>query len=283
MSLQAGEEIDLGVDLILPDDTNLNTRIVVKFEVIGGKNDEFRPYELEFERLILVDSQRKFTVVTNSVAIGPYDHDEMPDIWINLTSLSSYDENMAITANIPEGWQAMCGGILLNQSGYQFTMSAGVSETVEINTICNVNRVSGVQDGIATFTVSSLDGEISWTNSQSLAFNEAPVESAGFSVMELGIGAGIVLVAFVLAILAVNMNKKKKSSMEEIKPVESLSAASQIEASSIVQTAESAGPIASEPVAQVPAGPPLPEGGLPEGWTMQQWQYYGQQYLDGTL
>ena len=31
------------------------------------------------------------------------------------------------------------------------------------------------------------------------------------------------------------------------------------------------------------AGPPIPEGGIPAGWTEEQWQYYGQQYLDGTL
>ena len=30
-------------------------------------------------------------------------------------------------------------------------------------------------------------------------------------------------------------------------------------------------------------GPPLPEAGLPAGWTQEQWEYYGQQYLDGTL
>ena len=30
-------------------------------------------------------------------------------------------------------------------------------------------------------------------------------------------------------------------------------------------------------------GPPVPEGGLPAGWSEEQWQYYGQQYLDGTL
>ena len=31
------------------------------------------------------------------------------------------------------------------------------------------------------------------------------------------------------------------------------------------------------------SGPPLPEDGLPPGWSEEQWQYYGQQYLDGTL
>ena len=49
-----------------------------------------------------------------------------------------------------------------------------------------------------------------------------------------------------------------------------------------------AGPPASTgpPVSTTPsmtAGPPLPEGGLPAGWTQEQWEYYGQQYLDGTL
>ena len=40
-------------------------------------------------------------------------------------------------------------------------------------------------------------------------------------------------------------------------------------------------PVSTAPVST--AGPPVPEGGLPAGWTQEQWEYYGQQYLDGTL
>ena len=286
--MNAGQEMTVVVDIILPDDIPLNTRIVVSFEVMAGEDAEARPYELNHEILILVDKQR------STVSEMSQQPDEMfttgipASFWINVTTMSTQPEEYLIHVQQPEQWQTVCQGVLVDGDGQTLQHEAGHLTPKYTDMMCELHRLGGDTEGIVTVTIESTDGVMSWSDSRSFTFNEQQEDGMKMNV-EM-IATSIASILFITVVLALVLRKKVPE--EEFE--EELSAQIQNQTLTSGPPVSTNGPPVShsnsavsvqqiqheeiEPEFQI--GPEVPDEGLPNGWTMEQWQYYGQQYLD---
>ena len=311
ITLIGGEETTLSVDMILPDEIPLNTRIIVRFEVVGGLDSEMLPYELDHDAMILVDSRRSMTTISSPISNESNEFGVAVPLWINVTSTSTMNENYIISSKVPEGWQVVCLGILMNESGYPVDTTAGHIDAQEKFVSCDIHRLSGALEGQIEITVSSQDGVLTWHDKQSIYFKEEINDSFALSV-EVMVAGGLAVLVFI-ALIAV-LIKKRTAEVDEIEEKEEVviqvnsgPPISQISGPPVTQqNASPTSPISHtdqpsnaptgppqnedfspvteiQPIAQTPTGPPLPESGLPVGWSMEQWNHYGQQYLDRTL
>jgi len=297
--------------MILPDEIPLNTRIIVRFEVVGGLDSEMLPYELDHDAMILVDSRRSMTTISSPISNETNEFGVAVPLWINVTSTSTMNENYIISSKVPEGWQVVCLGILMNESGYPVDTTAGHIDAQEKFVSCDIHRLSGALEGQIEITVSSQDGVLTWHDKQSIYFKEEINDSFALSV-EVMVAGGLAVLVFI-ALIAV-LIKKRTAEVDEIEEKEEVviqvnsgPPISQISGPPVTQhNASPTSPIShtdqpsnaptgppqsedfsppteTQTIAQTPTGPPLPESGLPVGWSMEQWNHYGQQYLDRTL
>jgi hypothetical protein len=234
-------------------------------------------------------------------------------LWINVTSTSTMSENYIISSKVPEGWQVVCLGILMNESGYPVNAVAGHIDAQEKYVSCDIYRLSGVLEGQVEITVSSQDGALTWQDKQSIFFQEQIDDSFALST-ELMVAGGLAILVFI-ALIAV-LIKKRTVEVDEVEIEDEGGIAIQISPGPPISQAN--GPLATQQpasptpqightdqpsnaptgppqnkvfviqeeiqtVEQISTGPPLPESGLPVGWSMEQWNHFGQQYLDGTL
>ena len=314
ITLRGGEETTLSVDMILPEDISLNTRIVVRFEIVGGLDFEMRPYNLDHEAMIVVDSRRSMTTTSSPISNETNEFGISVPLWINLTSTSTVNENYIVRSTVPEGWQVVCLGVLMNESGYPITTSPGHINAQEKFVSCDIHRLNGILEGQIEITVESQDGFLSWHDKQSIFFQPQGDESFELST-ELAVASGLAFFVFI-ALIAV-LIKKRSSEDDEMSHTEekeevplvatsgppiSLISGPPVSQNSIDTSTQHmsdtdqpsnapTGPpqievVNTEQESQSPAqiiGPPLPDAGLPVGWSMEQWNHYGQQYLDGTL
>ena len=313
ITLKGGEETTLTVDMILPEGISLNTRIIVRFEVVGGLDSELRPYELDHDAMIIVDSRRSMTAISSPISNESNVYGVAVPLWINVTSTSTMSENYIISSKVPEGWQVVCLGILMNESGYPVNTVAGHIDVQEKFVLCEIQRLSGTLEGQVEITVSSQDGALTWQDKQSIYFQEQIDDSFAPSI-ELMVAGGLAVLVFI-ALIAVII-KKRTVKVDEIEiegkkviaivensgpPISHVNGPPAIQHSASLTSQIShtdqpsnapAGPPQNEVIStpeeiqiavQIPTGPPLPESGLPVGWSMEQWNHFGQQYLDGTL
>lgn len=276
------------VDIIIPEDMPLNTRIVVKFDVIAGEDVESRPYELKHEIMILIDKQRVMDAEMSQQSTQTYTTGIPAPFWINVTSTSTQPEQYLILVQQPEQWQTICQGVLVNSDGQTLQHEAGHLIPKYTDMMCEIHRLGGDSEGTVTVTIESTDGEMSWSDSRSFTFSEQ--DSDGMQMNVEFIASTIASVLFLAVILALVLRKKNPAeefAEEEFMDIQETPTTSGPPVSSN-------GPPVSQPnsvitVQQVTQGeseqrsqgPQVPSAGLPAGWTMEQWQYYGQQYLDG--
>jgi len=312
ITLKGGEETTLSVDMILPKDIALNTRIVVRFEIVGGLDIEMRPYNLDHEAMILVDSRRSMTVTSSPISNESNVFGVGVPLWINLTSTSTMNEHFIIESTVPEGWQVVCLGVLMNESGYPINTIPGHIDAQEKFVSCDIHRLSGILEGQIEITVYSQDEDLTWQDKQSIYFQPQNDETFALSI-ELAVAGGLAFFVFV-ALIAVLIKKRSSEDDETVyieekeevpivassgPPISQISGppVSQNTATIVATVSDTDQPdnaptgppqmevAIDEQVMQSPAqitGPPLPETGLPAGWSMEQWNHYGQQYLDGT-
>jgi hypothetical protein len=165
LRLLPNQSTALTMDLLLPDSMVLNTRIVVSFEVVAGMNPEMLPYELSYDALIMVDQQRHIdaslsapSTTTNPTGVG------VP-LFVNITSTSSQQEQIRILTLLPESWQMVCNGVLVDQQGQNLTFEVG-HLTPQLSDIpCTLHRLGGPLEGKVTFDVATIDGERTWQDS----------------------------------------------------------------------------------------------------------------------
>ena len=286
--MNAGQEMIIVVDIIIPEDMPLNTRIVVKFDVIAGEDVESRPYELKHEIMILIDKQRVMDAEMSQQSTQTYTTGIPAPFWINVTSTSTQPEQYLILVQQPEQWQTICQGVLVNSDGQTLQHEAGHLIPKYTDMMCEIHRLGGDSEGTVTVTIESTDGEMSWSDSRSFTFSEQ--DSDGMQMNVEFIASTIASVLFLAVILALVLRKKNPA--EELVEEEFMDI--QETPTTSGPPVSSNGPPVSQPnsvvtvqqVTQVESeqrsqGPQVPSAGLPAGWTMEQWQYYGQQYLDG--
>lgn len=282
LRLLPNQSTALTMDLLLPDSMVLNTRIVVSFEVVAGMNPEMLPYELSYDALIMVDQQRHVdaslsapSTIINPTGVG------VP-LFVNITSTSSQQEQIRILTLLPESWQMVCNGVLVDQEGQNLTLEVG-HLTPQLSDIpCTLHRLGGPLEGKVTFDIATIDGERTWQDSQVFSFSERPTDGSSFSV-EAAAGGGAAILAFILVMTLLLRRRGEEDLFEdEVKeePVEFVQSGPPASAGPPITAHDSTS--STEPFVQPheATSPPLPEGGLPAGWSEEQWSHYGQQYLD---
>ncbi len=279
-----GSEQTLRIEVLLPEDTPLNTRFVMRFDFDGAVDEDGLPVAMVHEAMVMLNQRRTMeaTMAKSSDAITP--HGTTSLVWVNHTSTSTFTESYALTVSGVNGWQVTCDKRLVNETGTMYELAPGHLTPQTKQHLCEVLRLDGPLSGTLTFTVSSTDGVMLSTNTLIFEF-ESPPEEPTFGTTTL-IGGGLGLLVFIVAFVLAIGRRRDEDEMKEFVTESSTNVTSGPPASqSISSPTTDQSPLQpsvsdSEPLA---AGPPLPESGLPPGWTEEQWVYYGQQYLDGTL
>ena len=274
----------LTMDLILPHDLILNTRIVVSFEVIAGMNEEQQPYQLTYDALIIVDQQRKFSGELSDPSGLIHATGVGVPLFVNLSSASSQSETVVLEVVAPEDWQIVCNGVLVGDEGQNITFEAGHLTPQLTDIPCTLHRMAGPLEEKVTFSVTSSDGVITWENAQVFTFTERVNDDVSMNVEMMAGGIAGVL-AFTL-LLAVLLRKRigsvvfEENEPKEIPPEAVQSGPPVTNGPPVSQNTDSNSTDSTASMLTEVPHPPLPEGGLPDGWTMEQWSHYGEQYLD---
>lgn len=218
---------------------------------------------------------------------GQVAHGTAAPVQVNVTSTSTMNEQIIVNLEGEAGWQVTCNKILVNQSGVMVMLSPGHITPQLTTQRCEILRLNGPQQGELTVTVSSVDGFLLDTHTLTLTFDPAPdADTMSGALMAAG-GGGLLIVLGLSVLLmrrrTIGPNEYEEELQQDTQPagppVSTTSSAKEVPG--IEPETTPAEPLS--PHLQVVAGPPIPEGGIPAGWTQEQWQYYGQQYLDGTL
>ena len=286
LMVPAGDELSLRLDVLIPEGAPLNTRFVLRFDVLGAVDEDNLPKAMSAEALVMLNQQRSVSVEAGVMQVGPVPYGTSGLVQINQTSTSSMNENVVLTMVGEEGWQISCDKRLVNESGVDIAFTPGHVSPQSNQKRCEVLRMSGPLDGQITIESSTKDGSIRTTYILNLSFEAAPADST-MSATTL-IGAGLGSLVFIAGLLFLMRGRGGDEELEEVfETTQAGPPVSGVHQQKVVpevhgEPAKPAGP----PVSASPEsneGPPLPEGGLPPGWTQEQWAYYGQQYLDGTL
>lgn len=287
MLIGAGGSQVLQLEVLIPEDASLNTRFVLEFEILGVVDDEGLPVQMKTQALVMLNQQRSLESEAGLMNEGATPHGTAAPVQVNVTSESTMNEQLVVNIEGEPGWQVTCNKILVNQSGVVVMLSPGHITPQLTNQRCEILRLDGPQQGELTVTVSTIDGFMTETQSLTLTFEPAP-EADTMSGALVAAGGGGFLV--VLALTVLFMRRRTNGSMEYVEEPQE----APLPAGPPVSTATTAkevpeieeGPTHAEALStghRAASGPPIPAGGIPAGWTEEQWQYYGQQYLDGTL
>jgi len=288
----AGGDLTLRLDVLIPDAAPLNTRFVLRFDIYGAVDESGLPKPMVAEALVMLNEQREVALETGMERGGPVPHGTSALVLINHTTLSSMNENLVLMLNGEAGWQLTCDKRLVNDSGVAINLRPGHVTPQVSQQRCEVLRLSGPLEGQLHVISTSTDGHIQLNKVLNISFQSPPEDSAMSTTALVGAGAGALLLVSGLLFLT----RRRQDHDEDQEAVESTLAGPPIsepldqkelpdlQSTTAVPTSHPTS--ASSTDLQSPtaaAGPPLPEAGLPDGWTQEQWQYYGQQYLDGTL
>ena len=278
LTMAPGQEMNITVYVLIPESMKLNSRIVVSFDVIAGDTGDGSPYELIHDTLILVDSQRDLDVELSQKSNDTQISGIPVSFWVNLSSASSRTEAFHLEISKPDGWQIVCLGLLLNETGRTFAFEPGHMTLQTTDVRCELHRLDGPTDGTLAFSVVSDDGILGWNDEQTFEFQIARDDqfSVDAEVLATSI-AGFLFVGILLTLLL-----RKRTHNNEVDEFEHI----QKEIPEMLNAEVSRGPPiststqVSNSASALSVGPELPPEGLPPDWTMEQWQYYGQQYLD---
>ena len=297
ISLDIGEVQELKIRFTIPEFAEIGTQIIVSFEIqtMGENGPEF---ELS-ETMVKVDYRRSLEYTAHSNSNEVIGDGNSGIMFLNLTSKSTLSETYSITAVLPDDWQALCGGIILNSTGYQVDMNAGYPNEQFTSIMCEVFALEGNNLGEVTFTIKNSDLTIIENVSRSYEFEKSTTESFNISTNMIAGSIAVILGMAVISLILIrkrrndaglnsedfdDLGKPVKMSGPPVSgpPIQSFT--NQQDSATVEQSVvhpQIPQPIINQnQISSVAIGPPLPPSGLPDGWTHEQWKYYGQKYLD---
>ena len=297
LPLNIGESKELKIRFTVPALTEIGTQIIVSFEIQSmGQNG---PIFNSIETKVNVDYRRlmDYSVYSNNNQI--IEEGKSALVLFNLTSKSTVTETYTITAQLPDEWQALCGGAILNASGYELELPAGHINEQFKSIQCEVFALNGEVLGDIIFTIQNEDGTIIHNISRNFEFEKSSSET--FSISSNMIAGSIAGLLGVVLLTLIILKKKRNNISENLEdlnvsktapkisgppvsgpPVQSFSnqPTTSIDTQNIHQPKVMEVSVNQNPISNTQNIPPLPPTGLPEGWTYEQWTYYGQRYLD---
>lgn len=285
--IAAGDSQVLQLEVLIPEDATLNTRFVLEFEILGVVDDEGLPVQMKSQALIMLNEQRSLESEVGLMVAGAVQHGTAAPVQVNVSSASTINEEIVITMAGEDGWQVTCNKILVNQSGVQVMLPPGHITPQSTSQRCEILRLDGPQQGELSIEVSTLDGFVSNAHSLTLTFEPTPETDTMSATLVVAGGGGVFLMVALTALL---LRRRRSEFIEFEDELEQDEQPAGPPVSTVSQQKEvpgihhEVGPAETTPTDHAPiTGPPIPDGGIPPGWTEEQWQYYGQQYLDGTL
>ena len=293
ISMNIAESINFTIDVIVPENAQLNTRIVVQITARGGVNSDGFPYEIDRDVLTIADQRRSVEFSTENLELESIRNGGTGAFWINLTSMSSLQENLALTITTGDGWESGCGVDIDNRSNtynYNFTIPDSTLTPGYVNLMCSVERSSGDYHNDLELMIESIDGEIIYRETLSFTFEPEPEDVSFVTNLTSNLAIVGVLFGVVIAIVVLLITRKRGQDVEEeIKSVqlnkieEDRTSTSQEGPPIMSQENQQQGEfhsVAPDSVVNEDEVPKLPSSGLPDGWTMEQWKWYGKQYLE---
>ncbi len=266
------------LDIVIPSDIDIGSNIDFDFTLISTGN-EFEP--LTHRTSIVVDYVRETTLGLsgNNLPIT----DDFGYLWINISTISTLDENYQVTFSLPQSWGLICDSEVIGADGLSVN-SAIISSIYRENLIlCEIINDSNNDLGSVNVTLSDSTGNIITSRNASYQFVSTTKDSTRMNVLLIG---GIVSISGIVVILSIILllrhNRKENDDVIEMTPQISGPPISgpPISTTNIPVHTQSVNHNATNQVNEILTDPPIPETGLPPGWTIEQWQYYGQQYLD---
>ena len=293
ISMNIAESINFTIDVIVPENAQLNTRIVVQITARGGVNSDGFPYEIDRDVLTIADQRRSIDFSIENLELESIRDGGTGAFWINLTSMSSLQENLALTITTGDGWESGCGVDIDNSSNsynYNFTIPDSSLTPGYVNLLCSVERISGDYSNDLELMIESIDGEIIYRETLSFTFEQEAEDVSFVTNLTSNLAIVGVLIGVVIAIVVLLITRSRgQDDEEEMKSVqlnkieEDRGGTSQAGPPIISQENQQQGQLQSVEVkslANEDEVPKLPSSGLPDGWTMEQWKWYGKQYLE---
>lgn len=288
INLEIGQLYELKIIFKVPENIDIDTKIVVTFDVQSTNNSGL--IFQSSQTLIEIDYRRSMEVQLYSYNEGEIDESIGARAFVNLTSTSTMSEKFTLNLMMPQYWQAVCSGVIINPNGTIIEKAPGNIEEQFTSTSCEIYPLEGDDSGEVVFKVENSDGTLEWSESKTYLFKRNAEESFNFSTnMIAGSIAGLLAVAIItILVLRTRNNEYLEDEMNEEKieestvsgpPISGPPASVQFDSSpQPINNITSSIPGQYSPV--VNTGPAIPASGLPEGWTHEQWKYYGQKYLD---
>jgi hypothetical protein len=209
-------------------------------------------------------------------------------VLLNLTSTSTVSENFTINLLMPESWQAVCSGEILDSNGIYLENAPGYLQEQFTALRCEIYPLNGIDSGEVKITVSNDDDTLMWSDSRVYTFDRNDEQS--FSMTSNMIAGSIAGILAIIIITLLILRIRRVDEELELKV--------EYQTNNIPGPPVSGPPVSNfvanqtqsvimNPIIQNPAiqsttntEPQIPATGLPNGWTMEQWNYYGQKYLD---
>ena len=146
------------MEVLIPEDASLNTRLVLEFEILGVVDDEGLPVQMKTQALIMLNQQRRLASETGLMLEGDVPHGTAAPVQVNVTSTSTMNEPIVVNMEGEVGWQVTCNKILVNQSGVEVMLSPGHITPQSTNQRCEILRLDGPQQGDLMVLISTVDG-----------------------------------------------------------------------------------------------------------------------------
>lgn len=293
LSMNIAETINFTVDVIVQENAQLNTRIVIQITARGGVNSDGFPYEIDREVLTIADQRRSVDFSIENLELEPIRNGGTGAFWINLTSTSSLQENLALTIMAADGWKSGCGVDVENTSkfyNYNITIPDSSLTPGYVNLLCSIERNSGDYSDEIELMIESIDGEIIYRNSLPFTFEPEAEEVSFVASITSNFAIIGVLVGVVVGIVVLLITRNRGQDEEDEITSVQLNQIKQDQVSTPQvgppvtendnQQVGGLHPVDADSVVHEDVGPKLPSSGLPDGWTMEQWKWYGKQYLE---
>jgi len=216
LNMGAGDSRILSAEIIILDSIELNSRITLTFELMGGDSDDL--ITIEKSHTIIITDRRAIAIEQIGIIDSMENTAGSVPFTIDLISTSTIAESLTISGQVPSGWGIICDGIALHLESAEVEMAAGHLSEQEYNFQCQVIREYGAASGQMEIRIISDDGEIDQTISHSLSWKVAIDEEVSSTIDQtdmLAIGGIVTLIVISLLVIILRRRGDDEEEVEE--------------------------------------------------------------------
>ena len=206
LNMAAGESRILSAEIIILDSIELNSRLTLTFEMVGGDSDNL--VTIEKSHTIIVTDRRSLTVSQMGLIDSKNIETSSLPFTIDLISTSTITENLTVSGVIPLGWGLICDGNALHLEDTEVQLPPGHLSEQEYNLQCLIIRESGAFLGEMEVRVISDDGEIDHLISHTVSWDVVVGEEVSASLTQGNIaGIGGIVIVVIISLLVIILRR----------------------------------------------------------------------------